>query len=280
MTQAWARVLTAAVFVRGADARRWCNGLFTNNVRDLPIGAWNRSAMVDDRGRVHGFLDLLCLADDQLLAVVDGMTPAEFLERHERYLLFDRVELTVPPLARFTVFGADGPAGARPGPGRWEAAAGGWAWGHRRAPGQTLDWVGPEGSWMPSGTELAAEALEVARVAAGIPRFPDDTTEKCLPHELGLRDELLHFEKGCYLGQETIHRVDVMGQVRRRLVRVATPRPVAAGSEVRVDGAVVGLVSSPVELEDGSGLGLALVRVPHDGPGTSVEVGEFAGSVA
>jgi folate-binding protein YgfZ len=42
-------------------------------------------------------------------------------------------------------------------------------------------------------------------------------TEKSLIHELRLVESVGSFEKGCYIGQEIINRIDVMGQVTRKL---------------------------------------------------------------
>lgn len=273
----WARVEPGAVWIRGPDARRWGNGLFSNDVRSLPVGGWNRSAILDDRAHVGGFLDLLCVEDDALLAIVDGLSAAAFVERFDRYLLFDKVELEVPGFERLALL--DGTPAA-PAPGRWARAGAGWTWGHRRGPPGSVDWIGPAGQGPgPVGEPVGAEVLLRERVRARIPAFPDDTGDRRLPHELGRREELLHFEKGCYLGQEIVHRVDVMGQVRRLLVVVATARPVPAGSEVRVGPEVVGALTSPCDAGDGTGLGLCVIRRPHDAPGTAVLVDGVPGTV-
>ena len=50
--------------LEGPDARRFANGMFTNNIRDLEPGQLNRSAMCDDRGRILGLLDIYCTGDD------------------------------------------------------------------------------------------------------------------------------------------------------------------------------------------------------------------------
>jgi folate-binding protein YgfZ len=267
----WAAVPPCAVDIRGPDARRWCNGLFTNNVRDLAVGAWNRSAILDDRAHVGGFVDLLCVADDHFVAVVDGLDAEGFLARFERFLLFDRVELQPLRWQRITWLD-QAPEVA----GRWSSWGGGYAWGHRRSPHPTLDVLAPEVAT--DGAPVAPELLERLRVEAAVPAFPADTGDKRLPHELGLRDELLHFEKGCYLGQEIVHRVDVQGQVRRTLVRISTPVIATAGSEVRVGPDVVGVLTSPVATPDG-GLGLCVIRRPWDAPGTPVQVADLAGVV-
>ncbi len=277
----------SAVRLRGKDARRFCNGMFTNNVRDLPVGAWNRSAVVDDRAHVGGFLDLLCEADDTFLAVLDGMTPADFLERYEKFVIFDDVALEVPELTRLAVIGpkaASALAAAGlpvPAPGAFAATAeGARIWRHRRAPVESFEVLAPSSSPPVDLPEIGEEALEILRLLARVPHHPRDTEGKRLPHELDVRDEMLAFEKGCYVGQETIHRVDVMGQVRRKLVRVELERPVAAGASLTVGGADVGKVTSAAEHPPGRGVALALVRVPHDAPGTAVSTAEgVAGKV-
>lgn len=55
------------------------------------------------------------------------------------------------------------------------------------------------------------------RIEAGVPVIGQDTTGNTLPQEL-LRDELaISFTKGCYLGQETVARLDAMGHVNWNL---------------------------------------------------------------
>jgi folate-binding Fe-S cluster repair protein YgfZ len=97
-----------------------------------------------------------------------------------------------------------------------------------------------------------------------------------LPAEIGLRDELLSFDKGCYLGQESIHRIDVLGDVKRKLVGVRVPgaSDLRPGAPVTADGAVVGELTSPTLLPNGDLVGLAVVKRPYDTPGTAVRAGE------
>lgn len=267
----------SAVRLEGRDARRFCNGMFTNNVRDLPAGGTNRSALVDDRARICGFLDLLCEADERFLAVLDGLDADAFVARFERFVVFDDVTLAPlgPPHAS-----VQGPAAADalrraglpvPEPGRFARVGDVLVWPRVRSPRGGYDVLGPR---PPLDAEVVdAGACDALRVLAGRPAFPADTGDKRLPHELGLRDELLHFEKGCYLGQETINRVDVMGQVRRRLAGVRLPpgEPPPPGAEVRMGDEVVGELTSPTVVPDGV-VALAVLRVPADAPGTPVRV--------
>lgn len=63
--------------------------------------------------------------------------------------------------------------------------------------------------------------VEAARIQQGFPRFELDTDDKTLPQELHRDATAIHFQKGCYLGQETVARIDAMGHVNRLLVRVS-----------------------------------------------------------
>ena len=53
------------------------------------------------------------------------------------------------------------------------------------------------------------------RIAAGTPVFGKDVTEKNLPQEIGRDDRAISFVKGCYLGQETVARIDALGHVNQ-----------------------------------------------------------------
>jgi hypothetical protein len=83
------------VTLAGPDARRFANGMFTNNITRLAAGQGNRSAMCDDRGRVQGLLDLYCTGEQSFFGVLDGVTPAWFEARYEKFIVFDDVEMQV-----------------------------------------------------------------------------------------------------------------------------------------------------------------------------------------
>lgn len=288
------RTGTAVLTLQGRDARRFCNGMFTNNVRDLPVGDGNRHAMVDAKGKVGGLLDLYAVADDRFLVVLDGVSAAEFEERYGKFIVFDDVEVTdlTPGNALLTV---QGPASAAilaaaglPVPERAYAARASVTVVRRdrtrlsgfdvllptSARDATLDAL--TGAGAARGDEAD---LEVLRVEAGQVRWPIDAPGRALVHELGLRDEVCNFDKGCYIGQEVINRVDVMGQVKKALagVRLAGDTVPAGDLDVRAGGQVVGRLTSVVRSPALGWIGLAIVRKPHDAPGP-VEV--VAGDVA
>jgi folate-binding protein YgfZ len=60
--------------------------------------------------------------------------------------------------------------------------------------------------------------LDAERVAAGRPRHGFDTDHKSIPNELGVLNNAVHMNKGCYRGQETVAKIYNLGKPPRRLV--------------------------------------------------------------
>ena len=81
------------------------------------------------------------------------------------------------------------------------------------------------------GLEAPADEAEARRVAAGVPRWGAELNEDTLPPEAGLEVRAISYDKGCYVGQETISRLKSVGHVNRHLrrLRAVGPAPLVAG---------------------------------------------------
>lgn len=66
-------------------------------------------------------------------------------------------------------------------------------------------------------------AWETVRIEEGVPETVD-IPDKTLPQELGRDRRAISFSKGCYLGQETVARIDALGHVNRRFSAVTAER--------------------------------------------------------
>lgn len=89
-------------------------------------------------------------------------------------------------------------------------------------------------------------AADVLRIEHGYPHFGRDVTEANLPQEVDRNDLAISFTKGCYLGQETIARLDALGHVNKTLVRLRgtgdeVPAP---GAELHAGEKAVGQITS------------------------------------
>jgi folate-binding protein YgfZ len=290
---AWVEVLD----LQAPELRRWANGMFTNNITRLPAGRGNRNAMCDDRGRLQGLLDLYCVSDTHFLAVLDGVDADWFEGRYRMFLILDDIEVDPRPDGA-TLLSVQGPAAGAaleaaglPAPAidrAFETTDAGVTVARRDRTGLGgYDLIVPGDQvvavWaaLQAGGATAAgtDVLDALRVVAGLAAWPQDGTDKTLVHELRLNADVCNFEKGCYVGQEVINRVDVRGAINKKLMGLRLTAPVPQGSPVMLDDKAVGTVTSLAEL-GGAVVGLGVLRKAAWAPGTAVEVATGDGAVA
>lgn len=110
---------------------------------------------------------------------------------------------------------------------------------------------------------VGAEMIEAYRIAEAIPAYGIDIHERDLPQEIA-PTRALHFNKGCYQGQEIVERIHARGSVRRHLRPLEFTGPVPApGTELKHEGAVAGTITSAAQLPLASGargFAMAIVR--------------------
>ncbi|WP_246986578.1 CAF17-like 4Fe-4S cluster assembly/insertion protein YgfZ [Halorientalis marina] len=112
---------------------------------------------------------------------------------------------------------------------------------------------------------------ETLTLEAGTPLF-DTELEGEIPNVVGIRNAL-DFEKGCYVGQEVVSRVENRGQPSRRLVGLTVETVPEAGAAVFAGDSAVGEVTraaeSPTREEP---IALALVEFDADRSDLTVRV--------
>ena len=94
--------------------------------------------------------------------------------------------------------------------------------------------------------QLSDGGFETIRVEEGCPALERELTEDHNPWEAGL-DRAIHIDKGCYLGQEVIARLDTYDKVKQRLVGLRIPvagRIDGSSRLVSVDGRMAGEITS------------------------------------
>lgn len=118
---------------------------------------------------------------------------------------------------------------------------------------------------------------EQLRIQQGRP-IPDyELTEDYNPLEVGLW-QTISFDKGCYIGQETIARLNTYKGVKQQLWGVRLQAPVEPGTVVMLGEEKVGKLTSFTETDHGP-FGLAYIRTKAGGVGLKVKVGEVEGEI-
>jgi folate-binding protein YgfZ len=118
---------------------------------------------------------------------------------------------------------------------------------------------------------------EQLRIQQGRPVPDRELTEDYNPLEAGLWPAI-SFDKGCYIGQETIARLNTYKGVKKRLWGVRLSASVEAGTPVTVGEDKVGILTSYTDTEGGP-FGLAYVRTKAGGAGLRVQVGDASGEL-
>lgn len=118
---------------------------------------------------------------------------------------------------------------------------------------------------------------EQLRIEQGRPAPDAELTEDYNPLEAGLW-QTISFAKGCYIGQETIARLNTYKGVKQQLWGVRLNAPAQPGTVVTVDGEKVGKLTSFTQTPQGP-FGLAYIRTKAGGVGLNVQVGEVAGEI-
>jgi folate-binding protein YgfZ len=135
--------------------------------------------------------------------------------------------------------------------------------------------------WIGSDMKFRTE-WELARINAFWPWYGVDMDDRHLPQELNRDSSAISFTKGCYLGQETIARLDMLGKVQKKLVSMeifSTQSP-SLPAPVLDDGKEVGsLCSVAANPSQPSFRGLAFVKRTHFVPGQKLTIADSAAIV-
>ncbi|MBI3461900.1 MAG: folate-binding protein YgfZ [Planctomycetes bacterium] len=283
------------VELTGADRAKFLHNLCTNEVRKLPLGAGCEAFLLNVQGHILAHVYIFAGQDSHVLDSVPG-EGAKVVAHLDRYLIREDVQLADRSGARgeLLLSGPDSPALlAQMGitsPPEARLAHIDTTLAGTRVSIRRVDLTSPvayfiacESTAAPSllqtlqstGARMCGpEAVEMARIEAGQPYYGRDIHDRSLPQEVARDAQAISFIKGCYIGQETVARIDALGHVNKTLVGVkfAGDQVPTAGTELTRDGQPAGQVTSatysPRLLAP---LALAYVRRGSNTPGTKLE---------
>ena len=220
--------------VVGADHLRFLNGQLTNDIRKATDTTALEACVLNAKGKMEAHLFVHAKADSFILDA-DPALQSTLQARLERYIIADDVQIedmtaqlsifhlisgTAPNLSVATRIVAVNRFG-RPGYDVWCEAT--------------------------QPDELAAEltkefefcdenCAEVLRIEQGIPRWGHELTGDIIPVEANLEQRCIDYDKGCYIGQETISRMKMSGQRNKQLCGLISLKNIPLVSGMRLTG--------------------------------------------
>lgn len=268
----------------GADRARFLHGQVTNDIKRLQTGQGCYAALVTAKGKMESDLNIYALQDELLLDFEPGLT-AKISGRLEKYIVADDVQIvdvatlygllsvqgpkTKPVVEALGIFSEVPPKPFQSAKIQDATLGEIYLMQQSRTSRDDANSVSAFDLFVPvdslgavadkliaaaksvGGCACGWQALEIAQVEAGIPRFGADMDETNIPLECGIESRAVSYTKGCYIGQEIINRIHTIGHVNRELrgLRLADDLKAlpARGDKLFKDGKEVGHLTSAVK---------------------------------
>jgi folate-binding protein YgfZ len=273
--------------VTGDDRARLLHAMTTNHVQQMKPGDGIYAFFLSAQGRILADVYVFCFEDHFLLDTEPEARKVVY-EHLDHFIIADDVALEDITDETFS-FGVEGPTATQ------VASRAGMPAPHHRF--SHLHWddctvaalsaTGLHGvritgairrkqdiaALLEGAGAIAAssEDAETARIENFVPRYGCDITESTLPQETQ-QTHALHFQKGCYIGQEIVERIRSRGHVNKLLMgfRAQSRTVPAQGAKLMLEGKAAGEVTSAT-LAGEFVFGLAYVRVPGARSGAMAE---------
>lgn len=289
------------LLILGPDRAKFLQNLTTQDVQTLKPGQGAEAFITSPQGRALGYVTLHA-TDDAILLRTDPGGLEHVLPHFQKYGIFDDVSfepydkhfpgaqewhLVGDECRRLLEVAFDDPDDGRlinhaslpdwpvltireqltPAPGVTLLVPG----THAHALSDSLERLAGPSSLVKASPEL----FELWRIEAGTPVYGQDVTVDNLPQEVDRNTRAINFKKGCYLGQETVARLDALGHVNKLLRGllldpIVEPRPgetTLQAEDGKPAGRVTSVAYSPAQ---GRWIGLGIVRVAHATPGRAL----------
>jgi tRNA-modifying protein YgfZ len=282
--------------VTGEDRARLLHAMTTNHVQQMKPGDGIYVFFLNAQGRILADAFVLCF-DDHFLLDTAPETRQPVYQHLDQYIIADDVTLEDVTDQTFS-FGLEGPksidvagrCGLQAPHHRFShvtsnelivaniTATGGHGirvYGAIARQEEVIASIEAAG-----GIAASDQDAEIVRVENFVPRYGCDITEHTLPQETQ-QMHALHFQKGCYLGQEIVERIRSRGHVNRLLMgfRIeSAAKPPAPGTKLVLEGQPAGEVTSSAMSPDAV-FGLAYVRTQWAKSGAMAEIDGHAAAL-
>ena len=258
--------------VTGRDCVRFLNGQITNDIRKATETAAAEACVLNAKGKMEAHLYLHARGDSFIIDA-DPTLASVLQTRLERYVIADDVQIE-DVTSQFSLFHIIG--GAVPNvvsQGRIISAnrlddSGTDIWCEAHQCNEMVRELIRQFRYCDNG---CAEQLRIER---GIPRWGRELTPEIIPVEANLEQRCIDYEKGCYIGQETISRMKMSGQRNKQLCGLVSKRGghlvpetrLLAGQEPKDAGWITSVTQS-----GGREIALGYVKRGFNSVGTNLE---------
>ena len=271
------------LIVSGSDAVDLLNRLSTNDLESIEPGQGMSSVLTTNKGRIIDLLHVLCNKGDDLMVLTSPGTQQKVAEWIDFYTFIEDVsveDVTDKTSERLYIGGRSSELLAEAGyltsalsTSLDHAQTGDGVAVARADVGELPAYrvIAPADQPVPDFglSALDEDSFRALRIEQAIAAYPAEMNEGRNPLEANLKPHI-NFNKGCYIGQEVVARLNTYDRVQRFMCRLEFDdgREVEAGSQIIVDGREVGEVTSAAP---SMALAFLRKRFYQDGATVSVE---------
>jgi folate-binding protein YgfZ len=228
--------------------RAWfLHQILTQDFEDITPGEARAATLLTAHGRMVGYMEIIA-TEDRLLMHFEPELLATLPDAIQFYVLGTQVEITdvtdefglllVAGSATEKVTGELGPA-VTVHPTAELGIPAAYVWVPRGNLAGVAAAVAEKGA-----VPLTEEELESIRIEHAIARWGREMDEKTFPQEVSIDDRAVHYDKGCYVGQEAMAKIHLRGKVNRRLRSLESTDELEPGQELTSGDERVGVVTS------------------------------------
>lgn len=279
----------------GKDRASFLQNFTTNDVVKPGVGSGCETFLTTAQARIVAWLRVAIRENDLYVTMEPGLAP-KVIDHLVKYIIGEDVQFDDRTDKDFLWFITGRELFNKiPVPAEWKHwQNGSIEWGGVNITMQRSDFLGLPGVfvWGKSEHTAAASAKltelnipllssddplwNVLRVEAGTPAYGIDIDETMLPQEANRTQQAISFNKGCYIGQETVARIRAYGHVNRQLIQLkleGDPGVPWQGAALRVNDKEVGKLKTVAwSPKEESLMAFGLVRKEHLQPGTIFQV--------
>jgi folate-binding protein YgfZ len=274
------------LLVSGPDAAEYLQGQLTNDVEALEPGAGQYAALLDRKGHMQADMRVLRPAAEEIWIDTEPEALAASRRHLEMYSIGRDVKVADVTRER-AILSLIGPrsvevAGTAALPeNACETTTVAGVECLAAGTGAGIDLIAAaadaarlrEALLGAGAVEVSAEAAEILRIEAGVPRFGAEMGTETMPAEAGIVEDVVSFTKGCYIGQETVARLHYKGKPNRHLRGLRLSAPAEPGAALRLGEKEVGRLGGSAVSPTLGPIGLAILRREAE-PGAELAVGE------
>lgn len=212
--------------VKGPDAGSFLNNQTTNNVLSLEKDRFQLDALLDLSAKLVGFFHVLRAQEDEFLLLVNQQLCNSTVERLEKYLIAEDVEISIVEKTFYGVLGT--------------ASLSRFSEGFRGA------YAGEECLLVASDPGLPSfddsQELKLLRISTGYPVWGETLLSLELINNTTLVDMAYDKSKGCFLGQETVAKIETRRGAAYKpvILKFETEFSIEPGSDLFCGGKKIG----------------------------------------